>query len=51
MPWNDRAYLICSNVAFKKKEIDHLKKVFHEKNNNPKWVINQVLSKEEEKLL
>ena len=45
----DRAYLICSNIALGKKEIDHLKKVFHEKNDYPKWVINQVLNEAEEK--
>ena len=30
-------------------EIDHLKKKFHEKNVYPKWVINKVLNKAEEK--
>ena len=45
----DRAYLICSSIAFWKKEIDHLKKVFHEKNDYRKWVINQVLNEVEEK--
>ena len=45
----DRAYLICSNITLRKKEIDHLKKVFHEKNDYPKWVINQVLNEVEEK--
>ena len=43
-----RSYLICSNTL-RKKEIDHLKKVFHEKNDYPKWVINQVLNEVEEK--
>ena len=28
----DHPYLICSSIAFRKKEIDHLKKVFHESN-------------------
>ena len=37
---SDHAYLICSSIALRKKEIDHLKKVFHEKNYYPKWVIN-----------
>ena len=32
-----------------KKEINHLKKIFHEKINYPKWVINQVLNEVEEK--
>ena len=41
----DRAYLICSSVALRKKEIDHLKKVFHEKNDYPKWVLNEVEEK------
>ena len=45
----DRAYLICSNIALTKKEIDHLEKVFHEKNDYPKWVTNQVLNVVEEK--
>ena len=44
----DRAYLICSNIALRKKEIDHLKKVFHEKNDYPNWVINQLLNEVEE---
>ena len=45
----DRAYLICSNVALRKKEINYLKKVFHEKNNYLKLVINQFLNEIEEK--
>ena len=45
----DRAYLICSRIALKKKEIDHLKKKFNRKNYYPKSVINQVLNKVEEK--
>ena len=44
----DRAYFICSNIALRKKEIDHLKKVFHEKNDYPNWVINQLLNEVEE---
>ena len=43
------AYLICSSIALRKKEVDHFKKVFHEKNDYPKWVINQVLNEAEEK--
>ena len=31
-----RAYLICSSIAIRKKKNDHLKKVFHEKNDYPK---------------
>ena len=45
----DRAYQILPNITLRKKEIDHLKKVFHEKNDYPKWVINQVLNEVEEK--
>ena len=45
----DCAFLICSSIAIRKKEIDHLKKVFHEMNDFPKWAINQVLNKVEEK--
>ena len=45
----DRAYLICSNIVLREKEIDHLKKVFHERNHYPKWVMNQVLHEVEEK--
>ena len=45
----DLAYLICSNIALRRKEIDHLKKVFHEKNDYPKWIINQVLNEVAEK--
>ena len=44
----DHTYLICSTISFKKKKIDHLKKVFHEKN-NPKQVINHVWNGVEEK--
>ena len=40
----DHTYVICSNITLKKKEIDHLKKFFHEKDDCPKWVINQVLN-------
>ena len=31
----DRAYHICSSIALRKREIDHLKKAFHEKNDYP----------------
>ena len=44
-----RAYIICSSIALKKKEVDHLKKLFHEKNDYHKLVINQVLNEVEEK--
>ena len=42
------AYIICSSIALKKKESDHLKKLFHEKNDYHKLVINQVLNEVEE---
>ena len=45
----DKGVPFCSNIALRKKEIDHLKKVFHEKNDYPKWIINQVLNEVEEK--
>ena len=45
----DDAYLLCSSIALRKKEIAHLKKEFDEKNDYPKWVINQVLNEVEEK--
>ena len=43
----DRAYLVCSSPELWKKEIQHLKQVFHEKNDYPKWIINQVVGKVE----
>ena len=43
------AYLTCSNFTLRRKEIDHLMKKFPEKNDYPKWLINKVLSKVEEK--
>ena len=45
----DRAYLICSYFTLGKKEIDHLKKVFHEKNDYLKRINNQVLIEVQEK--
>ena len=45
----DRAYLICLSLALRKKQIDPLKKVLHEKNDYLNWVINQVLNEVEEK--
>ena len=44
-----RVYLTCSNFTRRRKEIDHLMKTFHEKNDYPKWLINKVLNKVEEK--
>ena len=39
-----RAYLVCSTETYLKKELTHLEKVFIEKNNYPKYVINQVFT-------
>ena len=35
--------MICSSPELRKQEIHHLKQVFHEKNDYPKWIINQVV--------
>ena len=32
----DRAYLICSSPELRKQEIQHLKQIFHKKNDYPK---------------
>ena len=45
----DRAYLICSSPELRKQEIQYLKQVLHEKNDYPKWVINQVVEQVEAK--
>ena len=45
----NRAYLICSSRELRKQEIQHLKQVFHKKNDYPKWVINQVVEQVEAK--
>ena len=37
-----RAYLVCSTETYLKEELAHLEKDFIEKNNYPKYVINQV---------
>ena len=39
----DRAYLICSSPELRKQEIQHLKQVFHGKNDYLEWVINRVV--------
>ena len=46
-----RAYLVCSTETYLKEELTYLEKVFFEKNNYPKYVINQVFTqvKEEHK--
>ena len=40
----DITCFICSNIALRKKDIDHLKKEFHEKNDYIKWVTNYMTS-------
>ena len=47
---NNRSYLL--DLLFPelwKQEIQHLKQIFHEKNDYPKWVINQVAEQVEAK--
>ena len=46
-----RAYLACSTETYLKEELTYLEKVFIEKNNYPKYAINQVFTqvKEEQK--
>ena len=45
----DRGYLIFSNIAHRKKEIDRLKEVLHEKFDYLNRVINQVLNEVKQK--
>ena len=45
----DTTNLICLNFSIRKKEIDHLKKLFHEKNDYLKCAINQILNEADEK--
>ena len=45
----DCASLICSSHELRKQEIQHLKQVFHVKNDYPKWVISQVVEQVETK--
>ena len=42
-------HLICSSPELCKQEIQHLKQIFHAKNDYPKWVINQVAEQLEAK--
>ena len=37
----DCAYLVCFSTELRKQEIQHLKQVFHKKNDYSKWFINQ----------
>ena len=41
--------MICSSPELRKEEIQHLKQVFHVKNDYSKWVINQVVEQVETK--
>ena len=43
-----RAYLVCSTETYLKEELTYLEKVFIEKNNYPKCIINQVFTQVEE---
>ena len=45
----DRAYLICSSPELWKQDIQHLKQVYHEKNDYPKCVTSQVVEQAESK--
>ena len=37
-----RAYVVCSNDHYLGCELEHLKRVFHQQNDYPIWVINKV---------
>ena len=45
-----RAHTICSSTTLKEKEIQHLKKVFHDMNGYPRNVIEKVIEETERKL-
>ena len=45
----DRAYLICSSPELRKQDLQHLKQVYHEKNDYPKCVTSQVVEQAESK--
>ena len=38
-----RAFDICSTDEYLKEELEHIRKVFHHRNNYPLWVINKVI--------
>ena len=38
-----RAVDICSTDEYLKEELEHIRKVFHHRNNYPLWVINKVI--------
>ena len=41
----ERAYVICSTDQLLERELKYLEKVFHEKNNYPKYIVKQILDK------
>ena len=41
----ERAFVICSTDQLLERELKYLEKVFHEKNNYPKYVVKQILDK------
>ena len=43
-----RAHLICSTQDLLKTELDHIPKVFLERNNFPLWVIKQIFGEEDQ---
>ena len=38
-----RAFDVCSTEEYLKEEIEHMRTVFHRRNNYPLWVINKVI--------
>ena len=44
-----RAHLICSTEDLLKTKLNHIKKVFLEINDFPRWVIKQIIAEEEQK--
>ena len=39
-----RAFEICSTDEYLKEELEHIRTVFHHRNNCPLWVINKVIA-------
>ena len=39
-----RAFEICSTNEYLKEELEHIRTVFHHRNNCPLWVINKVIA-------
>ena len=40
---NYRAFDLCSTDKYLKEELEHMRTVFHHRNNYPPWVINKVI--------